>query len=82
VTQWISSYGQANAGPNDGWYNVDHVVAVGMGTDPGGITYGVELFVTECGLPEPQWIYTGYATLADAATKAGEIAAEVGGDVS
>jgi len=82
MTQWVSSYGKTNAGPNDGWYNVDHVVAIGMGTDPSGTTYGVALYVTECGLTEPQWMYTGFTTLADAAAKAGEVASEVGGEVS
>ena len=72
---WITSRGQANAGPNDGYYNADKVVAIGVGTSGG--QWATQLYVTECGLTEPQDLYL-WSTEAEAWAKAAEIAAVTG----
>jgi hypothetical protein len=75
MAQWITSYNQPNSGPNNGYYNADHIVAIGAIVYGSG--YAVQFYTTECGLSEPQYLYV-YSDANAAWAKVAELVAATG----
>ncbi len=75
--QWISSFGQDNVGPENGWYNVDQIVCIGVNPYGSG-QFSVDLFVNDAAVfGTEQHIYV-FDTEAAAVAKTQELIAATG----